>query len=180
MQLSLNVDPFVVHRLDTAVGGIMVYAKNREAAAFLSKQIAERSFKKQYLCVVHSVPESSSGTYTDFLFKDSRNNKSFVVKRMRKGVKEASLNYELLKTRQYYGNTISLLKVTLLTGRSHQIRVQFSSRKMPLFGDGKYGGSDNCSIALFSNSIEFEGIDKKLYTFSASPDGFPWDLFEEN
>ena len=176
-QLSLYGDPFVVHRLDTAVSGIMVYAKNSQTASSFTKQIQERQFKKQYLCVVHSVPEENCGRFTDLLFKDSGKNKSYVVKRHRKGVKEAILDYELLETKKFQDETLSLIKVSLVTGRTHQIRVQFSSRKMPLFGDGKYGGKDNCDIALFSNKIEFAGTDKKQYSFSSLPEGFPWNLF---
>lgn len=178
-KLSLKEDPFVVHRLDTAVSGIMVYAKDKKTAAFLTKQIQERQFKKQYLCVVHSMPEENIGRFADLLFKDSKKNKSFVVKRQRKGVKVAILDYELLETVNHHGENISLIKVDLVTGRTHQIRVQFSSRKMPLYGDGKYGGSDNCDIALFSNKIEFIGQDKKFYSFTSSPDGFPWNLFNK-
>lgn len=146
---------FVLHRLDRSVGGVMVYAKTHFAASEISKQIANGKFKKEYRAVVHNAPSEKAGTLEDLLFKDSRKNKSFVVKRMRKGVKEAKLSYETLETVNSDYGEISLVKILLHTGRSHQIRVQFSSRKMPLVGDGKYGASDNCDIGLWSYSLEF-------------------------
>lgn len=145
----------VVHRLDAAVGGVMVYAKSKTAAAKLSAQIQSGKFKKEYLAVISGRPESDKGTYRDLLFKDSAKNKVFVVKRARKGVKEAELEYSVLQTEKDGENGISLIKIKLKTGRSHQIRVQFSSRKMPLLGDGKYGSRYKCNIALFSTAIKF-------------------------
>lgn len=176
-QLNLKEMPYVVHRLDTAVGGLMLYSKNKKSASFLSKQISDSQFIKKYYCVVHSKPENKAGTLTDFLFKDSRKNKSFVVKKERKGVKFASLEYELLDSVEHREEILSLMKVTLHTGRSHQIRVQFSSRKMPLYGDGKYGGSDNCNIALFSSELCFKNQNNQMMNFKLIPDGFPWNLF---
>ena len=171
----LNCSIFPVHRLDTAVGGTMVFAKNSSAAAKLSKEITDNRFIKEYLAVINGVPEQDSGTFEDLLFKDSKSNKSYVVKRERKGVKKAKLDYTVSAA----DNGYSLVKVRLHTGRSHQIRVQFSSRKMPLVGDGKYGGSDNrCSVALWSYSVSFT-FDNQLYTFSSTPpDDFPWNRFE--
>lgn len=174
--LSLIEEPYVVHRLDTAVSGLMVYAKNKKTASDLSEQIAKNEFKKTYLCIVHSKPENKSGTFEDFLFKDSKKNKSFVVKRERKGVKKAVLNYELIDTKTLNDKTLSLVKVNLVTGRTHQIRVQFSSRKMPLYGDGKYGASDNSNIALFSSELSFKYKNENL-TFSLLPRGLVWDNF---
>ena len=141
-----------VHRLDTVTSGVMVYAKTRKAAAELSRQITDGAFTKEYLAVVHGEISPETGIMEDFLFKDSRKNKSFVVKNQRKGVKKASLEYELLAVR----NGLSLVKIKLHTGRTHQIRVQFSSRRHPVYGDGKYGASDNIPfIALFSYRISF-------------------------
>lgn len=178
-QLDLSDDPFVVHRLDTAVSGLMVYAKSLQTAKILSSQIQDHTFKKEYLCVVHSKPDKDSGRFTDHLFKDSKKNKSFVVNKLRKGVKEAVLDYEVVASKEYNGETLSLIKVDLLTGRTHQIRVQFSSRRMPLYGDGKYGGKDNCNIALYSSKIEFEDKDKNHHVFSSSPTAFPFDIFKK-
>ena len=145
-------DVFLLHRLDRNVGGVMVFAKNKKSAACISKQIQENTFKKTYLAVTDGVIEEKQGVYKDLLFKDSSKNRSFVVNRMRKGVKEASLEYVVLSENE----NKTLVKVTLHTGRTHQIRVQFSSRKTPLCGDVKYGSKDRQSdIALFSHSITF-------------------------
>lgn len=169
---------FVLHRLDRAVGGVMVYAKTHFSAAEISKQITSGNFKKEYRAAVHGVPTDTKGTFEDMLFKDSRKNKSFVVKRMRKGVKEAKLDYETLKTADSEYGEISLVKIILRTGRSHQIRVQFSSRKMPLVGDGKYGASDNCDIGLWSYSVEFSHpkTNEKM-KFSSEPIGKAFEKF---
>ena len=143
---------YTVHRLDTVTSGIMVYAKTKKAAEILSKGITDGTFTKEYLAVVHGEVFPDSGDMEDFLFKDSRKNKSFVVKKERKGVKKASLSYEVLQRK----NGLSLVKILLHTGRTHQIRVQFSSRQHPVYGDGKYGASDNIPfIALFSHKISF-------------------------
>lgn len=146
---------YVVHRLDRDVGGIMVYAKTSEAASSLSKQIQSGEMIKEYLAAVHSSPEEGSGFMDDLLFHDSKSNKSFVVKKERKGVRKAKLFYEKVRTENTaYGET-SLVKIRLYTGRTHQIRVQFSSRKMPLIGDRKYGGTDDRNIALWSYRLTF-------------------------
>lgn len=145
----------VVHRLDKPASGVMVYSKNRQASAELSKAIARREFVKEYLCVVSGVPETPSGEMRDFLFRDSNKNKSYVVKTLRKGAKEALLSYETLETVKSDGKGLSLVKVKLATGRTHQIRVQFSSRGMPLYGDSKYGGTAADELALFSFRLCF-------------------------
>ena len=166
---------FPVHRLDTAVGGTIVFAKNSKTAAYLSKQIQNGIFKKRYLAVVSGKPVTDSGVFEDMLFKDSRKNKSYVVKRERKGVKKAKLEYELIS----HNDGMSLISVFLHTGRSHQIRVQFASRKMPLIGDGKYGSKDNrCNVALWSSEIAFE-YNSDSFAFLSKPDDrqFPWNLF---
>ena len=141
-----------LHRLDVGVGGIMAYALNPKSAAFLSREISEGRFDKKYYARVYGCPEEKSGIFEDLLFKDSKKNKSFVVKKERKGVKKAKLSYEVLET----DGKISLVDILLFTGRSHQIRVQFSSRNMPLVGDGKYGAKDNeKNIFLMCHSLEF-------------------------
>lgn len=172
---------YPVHRLDKAVGGVMVYAKTKSAAAFLSKCVSERQMKKEYLAVVHGCPENESGVFEDLLFKDSRKNKSFVVDRMRKGVKDAKLEYKLLGSVDTEKGRLSLVRVLLHTGRTHQIRVQFASRKMPLIADGKYGGKDNgCNIGLWSYSLGFNHpLSKGFVSFSAlPPDEMPWSLYD--
>ena len=168
-------DIFPVHRLDTAVGGTMVFAKNSKTAALLSKQISDGSFKKKYLAVINGVPEENSAVLEDLLFKDSSKNKSYVVKRERKGVKKAKLEYKVLES----NDETALIEVLLYTGRSHQIRVQFASRRMPLIGDGKYGSKDNrCSVALWSHEVSFVYNSDKI-AFVSNPDKclYPWNLF---
>ncbi len=141
---------FVVHRLDKEVGGLMVFAKTQKAAASLSKQVTDRTMKKEYLALVHGEPHE--GAMEDLLFFDKAKNKSFVVKKERRGVKKALLDYKTLERR----NGESLVRVRLHTGRTHQIRVQFASRKMPLYGDRRYGARDESkAIALWSCSLSF-------------------------
>ena len=147
---------FPIHRLDRGVGGVMIYAKTKAAAASLSRQAAERKLLKEYFALVHGTTEGESGRLEDFLFKDSKKNKVFVVKRERKGVKKAVCDYETLLKKTENGELFSLVKVKLQTGRTHQIRVQFSSRGCPLFGDRRYGARDDeREIALFSCKIGF-------------------------
>lgn len=146
----------LIHRLDRNVGGVMVFAKNKMSAASLSTQIQNKTFIKEYKALVHSKPEEPEGIMEDLLFKDSRKNKTFVVNRMRKGVKDAKLSYKVLETKDSPYGEVSLVHIRLYTGRTHQIRVQFASRKMPLVGDGKYGGSDNgANIGLWSYRLTF-------------------------
>ena len=143
---------YPVHRLDKDVGGVMVYAKTKSAAASLSAQAGDRTMKKTYLAFIHGSPEEKRGMLENLLFFDKSKNKSFVVKKERRGVKKALLQYEVVSEKD--GN--SLVEVELLTGRTHQIRVQFASRKMPLFGDRRYGAKDDSNIiALWSKEISF-------------------------
>ena len=179
-----NEKPYVglVHRLDRNVGGVMVFSKNPNVTGKLSAAIMEHNFTKEYLAIVHNCPDETSGVYKDLLFKDSSKNKSFVVKRARKGVKEASLEYSVIDTKNTNKGAISLIRIKLHTGRTHQIRVQFSSRKMPLLGDGKYGSTDNgCEIALWSYHLKFaHPINKKEIDFCKEPPiSYPWNEFEQ-
>ena len=148
----------VVHRLDTGVGGVMVYAKTPHAAAELSRQVQERTFEKEYLCACAGTPEPAKGEMRDFLFKDSRKGKVFPVKGARKGAKEALLDYEVIRTATLddeQKTQASLCRVLLHTGRTHQVRVQFASRKHPLLGDGKYGSRVKGNIHLQCARIAF-------------------------
>lgn len=148
----------VVHRLDTGVGGVMVYAKTPFAAAELSRQVQERTFEKEYRCVCAGVPEPERGEMRDFLFKDSQRGKVFPVKAARKGAKEAVLEYEVEMTGALDDGDqtqIALCRVLLHTGRTHQVRVQFASRKHPLLGDGKYGSRVKGNIHLQCAHIAF-------------------------
>lgn len=166
---------FPVHRLDREVGGVMVYAKTRQAAASLSDALRRGGMQKEYVCIVRGVPAPAEGTYHDLLLHDRTRNKSFVVSRMRGGVREASLSYRVLASRE----GTSLVRVRLHTGRTHQIRVQFSSRGTPLLGDGKYGGGGG-QIALWSFSLAFPHpkTGKKL-VFQQLPEGAQWAAFQD-
>ena len=147
---TLGGEIFPIHRLDLNVGGVMVFARTKAAAAQLSKLIQEGKLVKEYRCLVHGTPPQG-GVLKDLLFKDSRKNKVFVVKKERKGVKKASLEY----TRLTDGSP-ALLHIRLHTGRSHQIRVQFSSRGFPLVGDHKYGSrAEATAPMLYSCRITF-------------------------
>ena len=155
---------FPIHRLDKNVGGVMVYARTKQAAAGLSKAVQEGSMIKEYVALVHGTPPKS-GNWNDLLFKDSSKNKVFVVKKERKGVKQARLEF----TRLTAGET-SLVRIRLHTGRSHQIRVQFSSRGFPLVGDHKYGARDESPAPfLFSCQLTFP-YQGKAVQFSMLPD----------
>ena len=161
---ALRGDFFTVHRLDQNVGGVMVYARSKTAAAELSRAIQSGEMIKEYLALVHGAP-AESGVLEDLLWKDSSKNKVFVVKRERKGVKKAKLEYKTLRQGED-----SLVRIRLHTGRSHQIRVQFSSRGFPLVGDHKYGTRDDASAPyLFSCKLTFP-LKGKLLTFEAKPD----------
>ena len=160
---ALGGTVFTLHRLDKNVGGVMVYARTKQAAAALSKAIQEGTMVKEYVALVHGTPPEQ-GDWQDLLWKDSARNKVFVVKRERKGVKKARLEF----TRLSQGET-ALVHVRLHTGRSHQIRVQFASRGYPLVGDRKYGGRDDAAAPmLFSCRLTFP-YKGKTQTFEASP-----------
>lgn len=165
LESQLGGEFFTVHRLDKNVGGVMVYARNRITAAALSKTIQQGEMVKEYVALVHGIPPEN-GVLEDLLFKDSKKNKVFVVKRERKGVKQAKLEYRLIKT---YEET-SLVRIRLYTGRSHQIRVQFASRGFPLVGDRKYGARDKSKAPmLYSCKITFP-YKNKTVSFESMPD----------
>ena len=150
LQQELGSDIFPIHRLDQNVGGVMVYARTKPAAAALSKAVQEGQMIKEYVALVHGMPPEA-GDWEDLLFKDSHKNKVFVVKRERKGVKKARLTFQRLSAAE-----TSLVHIRLYTGRSHQIRVQFASRGFPLVGDHKYGSRDAATAPkLFSCRITF-------------------------
>ncbi len=175
MQNGENAEAFPVHRLDRETAGVMVYAKNSKSAAALSKQIEQNAVKKHYYAVVKGVPEEKNGVMKDLLFRDKQKNKSYTVKRMRKGVREASLEYEVIGE----NGGFSMVDILLHTGRTHQIRVQFSSRKMPLYGDGRYGGGGG-NLALFAHTLEFRHpVSGENLVFSDKPDmtAQPWNMF---
>ena len=151
LQAQLGGSFYPVHRLDQNVGGLMVYARTPAAAAALSRQIQEGTFVKEYVAMVHGTPEQE-GDWTDLLFKDSRKNKVFLVNRERNGVKKARLTYRCLRSGEQ-----SLVRIRLYTGRSHQIRAQFSGHGYPLVGDHKYGSrAKETAPMLWSCCLEFD------------------------
>jgi len=178
LRAELGGEIRTVHRLDRVVSGLMVLARNAESASKLSKSIREDSFKKQYLAVVHGQAEDSA-TLRDLLFRDKALRKTFVVTEGAKGVQEAVLDYDTLERK----NGMSLVRIELRTGRTHQIRCQFSARELPLVGDRKYGSKeDECQIALWSHFLQFpHPADGRPMSFRAMPPhSFPWDIFEHN
>ena len=167
---------YPVHRLDQAAGGVMVYALTERAAAALSRAVQNGQLEKTYLAVTQGTPQEPEGAWTDLLFHDQRRNKTFVVTRQRKGVREARLSYRVLAG----DGTRSLVAVQLFTGRTHQIRVQFASRGLPLAGDGRYGGRDpRCECALWSFHLAFPHprTGALVECTKAPPDAFPWNRF---
>ena len=154
---------YPIHRLDKNVGGLMVYARTKQSSAALSKAVQEGTMVKEYVALVHGTPPET-GDWEDLLWKDSKKNKVFVVKRMRGGVKKARLEFTRLNSGED-----SLVRIRLHTGRSHQIRVQFSSRGFPLVGDHKYGSrSEKTEPMLFSRRITFPWQGKTL-SYEALP-----------
>ena len=178
---GLAVKP--VHRLDRATGGVMVYALTDKSAALLSALVQDHTrFVKEYLAIVSGCPPEACGTMEDLLYHDVKKNKSYVVDRKRSGVKQAKLSYEVLDTAETDRGTFSLVRVRLYTGRTHQIRVQFASRKLPLAGDSRYGGLRTCPLALWSHRLSFpHPIGGECIHQSCLPDihAFPWCLFDE-
>ncbi len=178
---GLTVKP--VHRLDRTTGGVMVYALTDKSAAALSALVQDHTqFAKEYLAVISGCPSELSGEMQDLLYHDVRKNKSYVVDRKRSGVKSAKLSYEVLETAEHDGDKFSLVRVRLYTGRTHQIRVQFASRRMPLAGDSRYGGVRACPLALWSYRLIFpHPISGKVIESRSLPDihAFPWNLFDE-
>jgi 23S rRNA pseudouridine1911/1915/1917 synthase len=177
-----NVYLGLVHRLDRPVGGVMVFAKTSKAASRLSQQVRNHDLKRIYLAVVHGTPKPSKGRLEHYLKKDRASNIVHVVKASDKDGKQAILEYSVLEIGK--GNKpLSLAEVELLTGRSHQIRVQLSAIGHPLFGDQKYGAKVNKpgqQIALWAHQIRFIHPTKKeeLVFTSNPPNEFPWDLFK--
>lgn len=171
-----KADVRTVHRLDRVVSGVMVLARSANAASELSRQIREDQFRKEYLAVVHGRPENPEGTLHDLLARDKARRMTFVAEAPGKGVQEAALSYRVLE----YANGMSLVRVRLHTGRTHQIRVQFSSRGMPLVGERKYAvWNDPCELALWSAKIGFyhPGTGEWVEFSKEPPAVFPWTEF---
>lgn len=176
LQKQLGGTIFPVHRLDQPTGGVMVYARTQDAAAKLSAQMQSEAFGKEYLAVLDGTPEPEEGELHDLLFFDRQKGKSYAVRRKRAGVKDARLAYRVLAQAE----GLTLVRVRLYTGRTHQIRVQFSSRGWPLTGDGKYGSRNNrCAPALWSAELHFAHpvTGETLIFRSQPPEAYPWTLF---
>ena len=172
-----RADVRTVHRLDRVVSGVMVLARSAEAASELSRQVREDEFSREYLAVLHGVPKSPEGTLTDLLYRDKARRMTMVAREPGKGVQEAVLDYRVLGTAEGLSKVAALLH----TGRTHQIRVQFSSRGLPLVGERKYSELDDpCEIALWSHKIGFtHPLTGKQMEFSQEPPKEnPWTLFE--
>lgn len=174
---QLGGEFFCVHRLDRAVSGIMVYARSAASAAEMSKLFQSGDVLKEYLAVAPDTLSEASGEMTDLIFHDRQKNHSYTVKRMRVGVKQARLEYEKLESADGY----ALVKVRLQTGRPHQIRCQFASRRMSLVGDVKYGSTvREGNIALYSHHLSFiHPYTKAELDFISFPSGKPWTAFHK-
>lgn len=166
LERQLGGSIYPVHRLDRETGGVMVYGRSSAAAAELSRQIQQGQMKKEYLAVLKGVPEKREGMLEDILFHDSGRNKSYVVKKLRKGAKKAKLCYRVLEER----DGTALVQVRLFTGRTHQIRVQFSSRGLPLCGDRTYGGGGG-ELCLWACRLTLRLPDGTCRSFERVPEG---------
>lgn len=171
-----KADVRTVHRLDRVVSGLMVVARNAAATSELSRQIREDQFGKEYLAVVHGKPAQDSATLTDLLIRDKARKMTFVASEPMRGAQEAILSYRLLETH----DGLSKVRIQLQTGRTHQIRVQFSSRGMPLVGERKYAQlEDPCEIALWSCAISFihPKTGERMEFYREPPAQYPWSSF---
>lgn len=181
LQEQLGKQVWPVHRLDQGTGGCILLAFSAESCSVLQRLFQESRIGKEYLAVISGCPTEMSGHWEDMLWHDRKSNKSYVVNRMRAGVRKAECEWNLLKTCHRDENVLSLVRVCLHTGRTHQIRVQFSTRGFPLVGDRKYGSRiSSGTVALWSSGISFEHPQKKIGSISVRsvPSSvFPWDSF---
>lgn len=176
-------EAFPVHRLDRTTGGTCILARSPRACSALQQLFEQDRITKEYLAVVSGIPETESGSYTDLLYHDPRTNKTFVADRKRKGVREAFCEWTVVDTAETPEGTMSLVRVRLHTGRTHQIRVQFASRRMPLAGDRRYGSRIKAAVpALWAARITFPHpfkAGKTMDAVSAPPRSFPWTCFPD-
>ena len=164
-----------VHRLDAQVSGVMVFARSRMAAALLSQQIRERRFTKEYLAVLCGTPSQPSGILTDLLARDPQRRLTYVADTPSPSAREARLSFAAVDS----SDGMTLVRVRLHTGRTHQIRVQFSSRGLPLLGDIRYGSKADCSTALWSYHMAFTHpvTGRTVDVTCPPPESWPWTLF---
>ena len=170
-----KADVRTVHRLDRVVSGLMVLARNPQAASELSRQIREDIFEKEYLAVVHGHPAKPADRLCDLLERNKAERKTYVVTQPAKGVQEAILDYQTVSQIE----KLTRVRIQLITGRTHQIRAQFSSRNLPLVGDRKYSlNEDNCEIALWSCRLAFNHpkTGEKMDFYRDPPIVYPWDI----
>ena len=168
-----NANIRTVHRLDRVVSGLMVLARTNKSASELSRQIREGEFEKEYLAVLHGIPDQQRATLQDLLLRNKAEKKTYVVTQPGKDVQEAILNYEVLTKK----GELSKVRIELVTGRTHQIRAQFSGRGLPLVGDRKYSlFEDDCEIALWSHRIAFNHpyTGKRMVFIQEPPMDYPW------
>ena len=167
----------VVHRLDRPVGGVMVYARSRMADSILSRQVQAHTFEKDYLAVLEGIPDAPEGVLTDLLARDAAKKQTFVTHTPGPDARPARLSYRVLAAR----DGCALVRIRLETGRTHQIRAQFSSRGLPLCGDRKYGARTGCPLGLWSYQIAFSHpqTNKRLVFTHDPPDTEPWHIFSD-
>ena len=176
LRSQLGTEDFrTVHRLDRVVSGLMVVARNAKAASDISRQIREDAFQKEYLAVIHGEPAQESGRLEDLLLRDKARKMTLVAKEMAKGVQPAALRYRVISCQ----NGMSRVRIQLETGRTHQIRVQFASRNLPLVGERKYAVLDDpCEIALWSYRLGFThpATGEKMEFTKQPPESYPWTV----
>lgn len=173
---DLKADVRTVHRLDQVVSGLMVLARSEAAASELSRQMREHEFEKEYLAVVHGCLEENKGRLVDLLYRDKARRMTMVADAPGKGVQEAVLTYRVVEKNE----SCSKVAIRLLTGRTHQIRVQFASRGWPLVGERKYSTLDDpCRIALWSHRLAMNHpvTGKRIEFVLDPPDDYPWNAF---
>ena len=170
-----NANVRTVHRLDRTVSGLMVLARRAKAASELSRQIREGEFHKEYVAVVHGHPVKDAAELRDLLLRHKQERKTYIVAEPGKDVQEARLSYQVLNRT----DDLTRVRIQLHTGRTHQIRVQFSGRGLPLVGDRKYGtGEDDCEIALWSYRLAFRHpySGKPMEFILEPPEVYPWSI----
>lgn len=166
-----------IHRLDQPVGGVMVFARSRMADSLLSQQVQRREFEKEYLAVLQGIPAAAAGRLSDYLRREPATRRTVLAQPSDPDARPAQLLYRLLGQR----DGRSLVHIVLLTGRTHQIRSQFSARGLPLCGDQKYGAADDGPLGLWSYRLAFRHPQsgEPVSFFHAPPAAPPWDIFEK-